>query len=81
MTTPMVNMEELEDSLPPVYLRDTPTFRAYMKQRQQRADLERMGIIVKETKKEEAKFKLEEVNYNAWRENILDNKWVHKSWE
>ena len=74
-STDSVNLEELEDSLPPVYLRDNATFRSYMKERQRREDLARMGQLIKDNNiksKEDPKWKLGEINYNAWKENTLD---------
>ena len=64
----------------PVYMRESTTFRAYLREKQRQADLERMGIVVPGEKEKHVrpKWRVADVNYNAWRENTIDNRYIEK---
>ena len=59
-------------------MRESLTFRAYLREKQRQVDLQRMGVLTASTDKKpkQPKWQVGEVNQNAWQENVIDNRYT-----
>ncbi|ELU06311.1 hypothetical protein CAPTEDRAFT_224838 [Capitella teleta] len=76
--TPAAALHELEDTVHPVYMRDSSTLRMYYTQMKNRAN-EKMAAKVRPENDGQTKWKVQEVDLNAWRQNIIDARTIYGS--